>query len=53
MTAQQVHDALKDHIGYQWSREHADALNMMLVLKAHGFRYSLLHAEIMISFVPE
>jgi hypothetical protein len=51
MTAQQVHDALKNDLAYRWSREHADVANMMIVLRAHGFKHSWEHAEAMIGFV--
>ena len=51
MTAQQVHDALKSDPAYRWSREHADPVNMMIVLRAHGLKHSWEHAEAMIGFV--
>ena len=50
MTAQQVHDKLKNDRAYIWSRENKDWHNMMIVLRAHGLKYSFEHAQIMINF---
>jgi len=53
MTAQQVHDKLKGDRAYMWSRQHRDHRNMMIVLRAHGLRFSWRHADALINFVAE
>ncbi len=50
MTAQQVHNMLKDEAAYIWSRENDDAVNMMIVLAAHGLNSTIDHALTMIRF---
>tara|TARA_R110000824_G_C15017930_1_gene658070 strand:+ start:53 stop:211 length:159 start_codon:yes stop_codon:yes gene_type:complete len=50
MTAQQVHDALKGDRAYIWSRESGDRFNMIIVLRAHGYKHSWKHADVMINF---
>jgi len=50
MTARQVHDMLKEDAAYIWSRNNQDAVNMMIVLAAHGLNSTIDHALIMIQF---
>ena len=49
MTAQQVHEQLKNDEAYQHSRKHKDYFSMMIVLRAHGFNSTLDHAITMIN----
>lgn len=49
MTAQQVHAQLQNDKAYQYSREHKDVANMMIVLRAHGFNCTIDHAITMIN----
>jgi len=53
MTAQDVHNMLKNDRAYIYSRENNDYHNMMIVLRAHGFNHTIGHAKHMVDFVPE
>ena len=50
MTAQQVHNMLKDDAAYICSRENQDVFNMMIVLAAHRLNSTFDHAFTMIRF---
>ena len=48
MTAQQVHNKLKNDEAYQWSREHNSPLNMVIVLEAYGYPTTVKHINAML-----
>ena len=48
MTAQQVHNQLKTDEAYKWSRENYNAVNMAIVLEAHGFPTTIKHINAML-----
>lgn len=49
MSAQQVHQMLKNDPAYIYSRKNNDIANMMIVLEAHGLNSTLTHAITMIN----
>jgi|SaaInlLV_10m_DNA_3_1039740.scaffolds.fasta_scaffold25674_2 hypothetical protein len=51
MNAQQVHNKLKNDEAYQWSRDNNSALNMAIVLEAHGFPTTIKHISAMLKVV--
>ena len=43
-TVEQIHEQLQNDAAYVWSLEHRDVFNISLVLRAHGFDYTVAHA---------
>ncbi len=50
MTAQEVHNKLKNDTAYQWARNNNDAVNMSIVLDAYGYPTTIRHINAMLNY---